>query len=592
MIREVSSNPDGYEGLVNTRLRRLLALARPEWGALTVGTFLLLISTSAGLAYPQAIQVILDEAIVQGQPEAIDRAAWIMLGLFVVQGVASGFRYYVFTTAGERIVAALRTRLYRQIMAQETAFFDARRTGELLSRLSADAGVLQNAVSVNISMALRSLASAVGGVGLLFWISAQLTLLMMAVVPPVALAAGIFGQRIQRLARDSQDALAEAGRVAEETIAGVRMVRSFGQEAAEVGRYGAAIDEAYRVTRRQIATVATFSGAASVIGFGAVAAVLWYGGRLVVEGGMSAGQLTSFILYTLIVAFSIGALAGLWSDFMRAVGAAERVFDLVDREPTIPLAGGERLERIEGRVELRGVTFAYPSRPDMTVLRQVDLVLAPGEVVALVGPSGGGKSTIAALINRMYDPVQGALRLDGVALTTLDPTWLRRQVGVVAQDPILLSTTVAENIRYGRIDASDAEVKAAAEAANAHAFVDGFPEGYDTVVGERGVQLSGGQRQRVAIARAVLKDPKVLILDEATSALDAESEHLVQAALERLQQGRTTLVIAHRLSTVRDADRVVVLSDGQVQQIGTHEGLMTEIDGLYRRLVERQYFAQ
>ncbi len=569
-----------------------MSLARPEWASLALGTVLLVISTSAGLAYPQAIRVILDQAIVQGQPEAIDRAALIMLGLFVVQGVASGFRYYVFTATGERVVARLRTELYRRIMRQETGFFDGRRTGELLSRLSADAGVLQNAVSVNISMTLRSLASAIGGVGLLFWISTTLTLLMVAVVPPVALAAGIFGQRIQKLARESQDALAEAGRVAEETIAGVRMVRSFGQEAAEVDRYGHAIDEAYRVTRRRISTVAIFSGVASVVGFGAVAAVLWYGGRLVVTDRMSVGELTSFILYTLIVAFSIGAMGGLWSDFMRAVGAATRVFELIDREPEIPLTGGRTLDRLQGRVELRQVTFAYPSRPDIAVLKAIDLVLAPGEVVALVGPSGGGKSTIAALVNRMYDPGRGQVLLDDVPLTELDPTWLRRQVGVVAQDPILLSTSVTENIRYGRPEASDEEVEAAARAANAHTFVEGFPEGYQTLVGERGVQLSGGQRQRVAIARAVLKDPKVLILDEATSALDAESEHLVQAALERLQQGRTTLVIAHRLSTVRDADRVVVLDDGQVQQVGSHEGLMTDSDGLYRRLVERQYFAQ
>ena len=570
----------------------MLALARPEWWALTLGSFLLLISTGAGLAYPQAIQVILDQAIVQGEPEAIDRAALIMLALFVVQGVAGGFRMYVFTTAGERIVAGLRIRLYERIMAQEIGFFDERRTGELLSRLSADAGVLQNAVSVNISMALRSVAGAIGGVGLLFWISAKLTLLMVAVVPPVAVAAGLFGQRIQRLARESQDALAEAGRVAEETIAGVRMVRSFGQENAEVARYGEAVDESYRVSRRRIATIGVFSGAASVVGFGAVAAVLWYGGRLVVDGGMSAGQLTSFILYTLFVAFSIGTLATLWSDLMRAVGAADRVFDLMDREPSIPLSGGRTLDRIEGRVELQKVSFAYPARPDIPVLRDLDLALAPGEVVALVGPSGGGKSTIAALLTRLYDPNEGEIRVDGVPITELDPTWLRRQVGIVAQDPVLLSTTVAENIRYGRPDATDAQVEAAARAANAHDFVSAFPEGYATMVGERGVQLSGGQRQRVAIARAVLKDPRLLILDEATSALDAESEHLVQAALDRLQQGRTTLVIAHRLSTVRDADRVVVLSHGEIRQMGTHEGLMAEAEGLYRRLVERQHFAQ
>ncbi len=574
------------------RLRRILELAAPEWRALVLGTGLLLISTGAGLAYPRAIQVIMDEAIVRGQTDAIDRAAFIMLGLFVVQGLASGLRYYVFTAAGERIVARLRRHLYERIMAQEVGFFDGRRTGELMSRLSADAGVLQNAVSVNISMALRSAAGALGGIGLLFWISAKLTLLMMAVVPPVALAAGLFGQRIQRLSRAAQDALAEASRVAEETIGGIRMVRSFGQEPAEVRRYAEAVDHSYEVSRGRIATVAWFSGGASIVGFGAIAAVLWYGGRLVVSEKMSAGSLTSFILYTLIVAFSLGALASLWSDFMRAVGAAQRVFELIDREASIPLTGGTTLDRVEGKVELKAVSFAYPSRPDVMVLKDIELALAPGEVVALVGPSGGGKSTIAALLNRLYDPGKGEIRLDGHRLPDLDPTWLRRQIGVVAQDPVLLSTTVAENIRYGRSDADDTAVVAAAEAANAHSFIVGFPDRYETLVGERGVQLSGGQRQRVAIARAVLKDPRVLILDEATSALDAESEHLVQAALEKLQRGRTTLVIAHRLSTVRDADRVVVINEGRVEQLGRHEALMAEADGLYRRLVERQYFTQ
>lgn len=577
---------------MTARVRRIIALAKPEWPALLLGTVLLLISTGAGLAYPQAIRVIMDEAIVQGRTEAIDEAALVMLGLFFVQGIAVGFRYFVFTTTGERIVARLRTELYARVIGQEIGFFDERRTGELMSRLSADAGVLQNAVSVNISMALRSAAGAIGGVGLLFWISAQLTLVMVAVVPPIAIAAGVFGQRVQRLARASQDALAEAARVAEETISGVRMVRSFGQETAEVARYGQSIREAYQVTRRQIATVALFTGAASVVGFGAVAAVLWYGGRLVVGGEMSAGELTSFILYTLFVAFSLGTLAGLWSDFMRAAGAADRVFDLIDREARIPLTGGRVLDQVEGRVELQSVSFAYPSRPDIPVLRRLDLTLMPGEVVALVGPSGGGKSTIAALLNRLYDPQEGRILLDGVPLSELDPTWLRGQVGIVAQDPILLSTTVADNIRYGRPEAEDDEVRTAAEAANAHAFIEGFPEGYRTLVGERGVQLSGGQRQRVAIARAVLKDPKLLILDEATSALDAESEHLVQAALEHLQRGRTTLVIAHRLSTVRDANRVVVINAGQIAQVGSHDRLMADGEGLYRRLVERQHFAQ
>ena len=316
--------------------------------------------------------------------------------------------------------------------------------------------------------------------------------------------------------------------------------------------------------------------------------MFWYGGRLVLAGEMSAGQLTSFLVYTLIVGFSLGALADLWADFMKAVGAAERVFELMDREPAIPSHGGRDLTRVDGRIELNDVVFAYPSRPNTTVLQRLTLHVAPGEVVALVGPSGAGKSTLAALLQRFYDPGAGVVTLDGVDLRELEPAWLRRQIGTVAQEPVLFSASVADNIRYGRPGATMEEIVEAARVANADRFVRLFPEGYDTLVGERGVQLSGGQKQRVAIARAVLKDPRVLVLDEATSALDAESEHLVQEALERLMRGRTTFIIAHRLSTVLGADRVVVIDGGTVAQSGTHETLMAE-GGLYRRLVERQF---
>lgn len=571
------------------RLERVLRLAKPEWRALSVGSIFLLVGSAMSLAYPQAIRVIMDRALGEGDTGDIDRAAGAMLLIFAVQAVAQGLRYYVFTVAGERVVTRLRETLYRRIIDQEIAFFDGERTGALLSRLTADTGVLQNAVSVNISMALRHAAGVLGGMALLFWISPRLTVLMLLVVPPVAVGAALFGRRIRRLSSESQDKLADATKVAEETLAGIRTVQAFTQEAAEASRYSEAVQASFLVSKNRIASVAAFSGGSSLLGYGAIAAVLWFGGRLVVSQEMTAGELTSFILYTLMVAFALGSLASLWSDFMRAAGAAERVFELLDRVAQIPRQGGLRLDALEGRVDLQGVHFCYPTRPDVVVLQDVNLQIRPGEVVALVGPSGSGKSTVAALLTRFYDPARGQVQLDGVDITTLDLKWLRQQIGVVSQEPTLLSTSVAENIRYGRSDASDAEVEAAAKAANAHDFVIKFPEGYQTQVGERGVQLSGGQKQRVAIARAILRNPKLLVLDEATSALDAESEHLVQEALEHLQQGRTTLVIAHRLSTVKDADRVVVMQGGQVRQVGTHQGLMEESDSLYRRLVERQF---
>jgi ATP-binding cassette subfamily B protein len=318
--------------------------------------------------------------------------------------------------------------------------------------------------------------------------------------------------------------------------------------------------------------------------------VFWYGGKLVLAKTLGLPELIAFLTTTVMVAASLGALSELWADFNRAAGAAERVFELLERQPKINSEGGKVLESLKGKVEWQNVHFAYPTRTDVGVLKGLNLALEPGEVVALVGPSGAGKSTIASLLYRLYDPAQGKVLLDGVPLTELEPYWLRRQIGVVAQEPLLFSTSVAENIRYGRPEATDEEVEAAAKLANAHTFISQFPEGYKTLVGERGVQLSGGQKQRVAIARAVLKNPRLLILDEATSALDAESEHLVRDALEKLMQGRTTLVIAHRLSTVKGANRVVVLDAGQIAQIGTHQSLVTE-DGIYRRLVERQFAA-
>jgi len=571
-------------------LGRMLLLARSEWKSLALGLVCLVVASAASLIFPQAIRSLVDGAIASGARAAIDRSALFLFVVGLISGIAGATRYVLFTVSGERVVARLRRDVYARLLDQEIAFFDNHRVGDLSSRLASDTTILQNAVSVNLSMLLRNGVAVVGGVAMLLFRSWRLTLLMLAVVPAVALGAVIYGRRVRRISRDVQEALGSAASVGEESLVAIRTVRSFAAEKAESARYAAAIERSFQLAKKRTVMTGIVMGVAMIAALGAAALVMWYGGRLVWAGAMSVGALTSFLVYTMFVAVSLGALGDLWADFMRAAGAAERIFEVIDRVPAIPREGGETPARVEGKIEIDRVSFAYPSRPDALVLRDLDLRIEPGQVVAVVGPSGAGKSTIAALLGRLYDPQNGVVRLDGRDLRALDPSWLRRQIGVVAQEPLLFSTTIADNIRYGRQTATDEEIEAAARAANAHDFISRFPEGYATNVGERGVQLSGGQKQRVAIARAVLKDPKLLVLDEATSALDAESEHLVQEALDRLLENRTTLVIAHRLSTVKNADRVLVLDGGRIVQEGTHTSLIGE-QGLYRKLVEHQFVA-
>lgn len=568
-------------------LRRVLALARPEARRLGIGTIFLFVGSAAGLYFPQLAREIIDTALEVGSRRNVDRAALILAGVFALQGVAVAIRYKLFTEAGERIVVDLRNRIFASIVDQEVAFFDERRTGELISRLSNDASVLQNTVSVNISMALRNVVMALGGVVLLFVTSPQLTLIMLAVVPLVVVGALYFGRLVQRVSFQAQEELARAGQAAEETISSIRTVRSFAREEYEKQRYVHWMERYFDAARRRIRDTAIFTGASTVAGYGAIAVVLWYGGRLVLDEAMTVGDLTQFILYTLLVAAAVGVLGTLYADFMKARGAAGRVFELLDRLPAIPRSEGLRLDEVRGEIAFEAVSFSYPSRPETVVLKALDLKIHAGDVVALVGSSGAGKSTVTALLRRFYDVSSGRITLDDVDIRELDPAWLREEIATVDQEPQLLSTSIEENIRYGRLDASDEEVREAAAQANALQFIESFEEGFATPVGERGVQLSGGQKQRIAIARALLKDPAILLLDEATSALDAESEYLVQEGLERLMRGRTVLIIAHRLSTVAKADRIYVFDDGRVVEEGTFDDLSQQ-KGVFAQLIERQ----
>lgn len=569
------------------RIRRVLALARPELVSLSYGTLALLVGSGMALSYPIVVQQIIDGIDTGGGQTTVTEYSLLLLALFAVGSVCNGLRAWLFTVAGERVVARLRTQLYTSLVSQEIAFFDRHRTGELTNRLASDTAVLQNTVTVNLSMLLRFSIMSIGATGFLFYTSWRLTLVTLALVPIAVGTATLVGRRLRRVSRDMQDALARSNEVAEETLSGIRTVRAFAREAHESLRFGRAVEHSFLVAKRRAKLVAYMRGGVGFAGYTTIVAVLWFGGSLLVKGQMSIGELTSFLLYTLTAGFSLAALASLYEDLMKALGASERVFALLDRTPTLT-SGQETLRRVVGHIDVDDVTFAYPERAEHPVLQNISFSLTAGQTVALVGPSGSGKSTIGALFSRFYDPTHGAIRLDGVPLTQLSPEWLREQIGVVSQEPILFATSIIDNIKYGNPNASPEEIITAATAANAHSFITDLPLAYETQVGERGIQLSGGQKQRIAIARALLKDPAVLVLDEATSALDSESEHLVQIALERLMIGRTTLVIAHRLSTVRSADRVLVLHDGRLTQDGRHDELINEENGLYSRLLERQ----
>lgn len=584
----------GDESESHADVIRVASLAVPELPLLVGATVALIVAALTSLAVPYYFGEIIGALSYVDPTKRAEKVRYGILSLIlfsVITAVGSTIRGILFTLAGQRLVARLRCLAFNTIISQDIAFFDKQKTGELTNRLAADTQVLQNALTVNVSMALRNLITACGALVLLFLSSWKLTLMMLAVVPIIVGAGTVFARYLKSLTKQFQDFLAKSNSTAEEAIGGIRTVRSFACDDKVNDTYSRDVEESYEIGKKYSLVLGSFVGIVAVVAQAAIVLVVWYGGQLVINGQMNTGDLLSFLLYTLTVAASIAVLSNSFGEYAGAVGAAERIFEIIDITPLIPIQSTEGAiipPSFAGNISLKDVTFSYASRPDSSVLKNFSLNVQGGTTVALVGPSGGGKSTVVSLIERFYDPVEGAVALDGIDIRDLDPEWYRKQIALVAQEPTLFATTIRENIALGGEFTED-EIIAAAKNANAYTFITGFPNGLETLVGERGIQLSGGQKQRIAIARAMILNPKILLLDEATSALDAESEFLVQEALDRLLQGNTTVIIvAHRLSTIKNADQVVVISEGKIVQKGTHQELIEEKGQLYEKLVKQQ----
>ncbi|WP_051282923.1 ABC transporter transmembrane domain-containing protein [Silanimonas lenta] len=569
-------------------LRGLLPFLAPHRRLIAAWLGALALSSTATLSLPVAVKHMIDRGF--GGGDGIDRWFALMFAVALVLAFATALRFYFVSLLGERVVADLRGRLYGHLLSLDQAFYDRSRSAELVSRLSADTELLRGVVSSSMSVALRSIVTVSGSLVMLVVTSPKLAALAIIGIPLAVLPVVLGGRRVRKASEATQHQVAEANARAGETLGAIHTVQSYAREPFERERFAAALAATLVVARRRIRLQALLTAVVIVLFFGAIVGVLWTGAQAVIEGRMSAGTLGQFMLYALIGAGSVGALAEVWAEVQRAGGGMQRIAGLLAERPgvTAPPRPTPLPPTVRGAMALQGVRFHYPSRPGQPALDGVDLELRPGETVALVGPSGAGKSSVLQLLLRFYDPQQGRITLDGIDLRELDPLALRSQIALVPQDPVIFAASAAENIRYGRLEASREDILRAARLAEADEFIRALPQGYESELGERGARLSGGQQQRIAIARALLKDAPVLLLDEATSALDAQSEHMVQQALERLMAGRTTLVIAHRLATVLRADRIVVMEAGRIVDIGTHTELLAR-NGLYAELARLQF---